>query len=233
MINPAIDLNQCKEELKSHSRIQIENFLSDNMAEELRVCLLNDTPWDLTYYGGERGEKISHQDLQKMDQQSLLALIDKIVNCSPNEYQFLYESYMIVTAYLEGRNQGHLLHKFLEVINSSNFLQSFRTITGDNSILKVDAQATRYSKGHFLKEHIDADSDQGRRYAYVLNLTKNWIPDWGGLLHFNSNNKVVDTMVPRFNTLNIFEVPQEHFVSSVTGYAGEERISITGWMYNK
>jgi len=233
LINPNIDLSPYQSQLKEHSRIVINNFLVSDIAEQLRDCLLNNTPWDLAYFDDGHGVKLTNSERYNIGDHDLNRKIEQIKNCSPNEYQFLYDSYMIVTAYLEGRNKGHLLHQFLEAINDQPFLLAMKNLTQETGLLKIDAQATRYAKGHFLKEHIDADSIEGRRFAYVLSLTKNWLPDWGGLLHFNNNNQVIETITPQFNTLSVFEVPQEHFVSSVTGYAGEQRISITGWMYNK
>ena len=233
IINKNLDIAHYQNLLTLNSRVQIPDFLNPDIANSLRLCLLNDTPWDLTFFEGGKGNKLTPKDIAEMSDQDISEKINGIINCSPTEYQFLYDSYMIVTAYLEGRNQGHLLHQFLEAINSPTFLDVMKRLTSDPSLLKLDSQGTRYAKGHFLKEHIDADSNEGRRFAYVLNLSKNWKPDWGGLLHFNNEDIVIDTLMPKFNSMSIFEVPQKHFVSSVTGFAGEHRISLTGWMYNK
>ena len=81
--------------------------------------------------------------------------------------------------------------------------------------------------------HNDDHTDEGRRMAYVLSLSENWNPDWGGNLHFVEEDKMVDSFSPTFNTLSIFEVPQQHYVSMVTPFAGGPRLSITGWMYAK
>ncbi|MFT5451231.1 MAG: SM-20-related protein [Enterobacterales bacterium] len=233
IINNTVDLSIYHDVLKEQGRVQIDNFLTTEAAEDLAHCLLQETPWDLTYFEDNKGSKMTSEELANFDKALIEKKINEIKGCKPDEYQFLYESYMIVTAYLERRNPDLLLHRFLEQINAPYFLGTMKKITGDNSILKMDAQATRYSKGHFLKEHNDEDSTKGRRFAYVLSLTREWHPDWGGLLHFSDNGKVIDTFMPKFNVLNIFTVPQTHFVSSVAEYAGDQRISLTGWMLNK
>ena len=37
-------------------------------------------------------------------------------------------------------------------------------------------------------------------------------------------------LLPRFNCLNLFAVPQPHSVSLVAPWAGHVRISVTGWL---
>nr|WP_240902836.1 2OG-Fe(II) oxygenase family protein [Caulobacter sp. SLTY] len=91
--------------------------------------------------------------------------------------------------------------------------------------------ATRYLPGHFLTAHDDAAPGKHRLYAYVLNLTARWRADWGGILMFlDEEDHVAEGYTPSFNALNIFRVPQRHAVSMVAPYAGEPRLSITGWI---
>jgi Rps23 Pro-64 3,4-dihydroxylase Tpa1-like proline 4-hydroxylase len=71
----------------------------------------------------------------------------------------------------------------------------------------------------------------GRRAAYVLNLTPEWRPDWGGLLQFyDAMGNVSRAFTPGFNVLNIFRVPQPHSVSWVTPLAAAPRYAVTGWL---
>ena len=62
-------------------------------------------------------------------------------------------------------------------------------------------------------------------------MTPHWRAEWGGLLLFHDDSG--DTrrgLVPRFNCLNLFAVPQSHSVSQVATYAGATRLSVTGWL---
>ena len=65
----------------------------------------------------------------------------------------------------------------------------------------------------------------------MINLSRDWLPDWGGLLQFldPAERRVVDTFVPLWNSLSLFRVPQPHVVSLVAPWAGSPRYSITGW----
>ena len=103
-------------------------------------------------------------------------------------------------------------------------------MSGISTIAGADGQATLYVPGHFLNAHSDQIQGHKRRVAYVLNMSKNWDPDWGGLLQFYGPEKSVDQVfVPRFNSLSLFTVPQEHAVTAIAPYAPVGRFAITGW----
>ena len=105
------------------------------------------------------------------------------------------------------------------------------TLTGDPRCAYADAQATRYRPGDFLTAHDDDVAGKKRLYAFVLNFTPAWRPDWGGLLAFHdADGHVSEAYTPTFNALNIFRVPQQHAVTQVASFAGAERLSITGWI---
>ena len=116
-------------------------------------------------------------------------------------------------------------------LNSEPFLAFVRALTGDPRCAYADAQATRYRPGDFLTAHDDDVAGKHRLYAYVLNFTPSWRPDWGGLLAFHeADGHVSEAYTPSFNALNIFRVPQLHAVTQVASFAGAHRLSITGWV---
>ena len=138
---------------------------------------------------------------------------------------------MMVKAVRDGRDPGLLLHAVLDFLNSVDFLSFASWLVMDSRITSTTAQATRYRPGHFLTRHEDKDLHQDRAYAYVINLTKNWRADWGGLLQFeNEQGDVTQTFVPHWNSISIFKVPQSHIVSLVSQFATEDRMAITGWL---
>lgn len=119
----------------------------------------------------------------------------------------------------------------LDFLNGPDVLAFARAVTGDDRIDFADAQATRYRPGHVLTGHDDAAEGKNRLYAYVLNLTREWRPDWGGLLAFEgADGHVEEGFVPAFNALNIFAVPMRHAVTQVASFAPRDRLSITGWL---
>jgi Rps23 Pro-64 3,4-dihydroxylase Tpa1-like proline 4-hydroxylase len=103
-------------------------------------------------------------------------------------------------------------------------------ISGRTDINSADAHFTRYTPGQYLTRHTDNIASEGRRIAYVMSFTKDWHPDWGGLLHFYEPNGLPrDCWAPVFNSLNLFDVRHTHSVSYVTPFARNPRLSLTGW----
>jgi len=119
----------------------------------------------------------------------------------------------------------------LDFLNGPAFIGFVRAVTGDDRIDFADAQATRYRPGHVLTGHDDAAEGKNRLYAYVLNLTRDWRSDWGGLLAFEgADGHIEEGFAPAFNALNIFAVPMRHAVTQVASFAPRDRLSITGWL---
>ena len=102
------------------------------------------------------------------------------------------------------------------------------------NIVRADAQATRYIPGSFLRKHNDMNQENTRQVAYVLNFTKDWQADWGGLLQFlDADGRVEETYFPVFNSLTLFRVPMWHDVSYVPPWTPSARYAITGWAMNR
>jgi Rps23 Pro-64 3,4-dihydroxylase Tpa1-like proline 4-hydroxylase len=115
-------------------------------------------------------------------------------------------------------------------LNTPAFLDLVRSLTGIEGIARTNGQATCYSRGHFLTVHTDIVPAEERLAAYVLSFTKNWNPNWGGILEFyDAGGNVSEGLLPLFNAISIFEVPQAHAVTFVAPYAMWPRFSITGW----
>jgi SM-20-related protein len=145
-------------------------------------------------------------------------------------FQYVFDRLRLGRARMQGLAIPQALYDLHALFNGPAFLDFARRLAGDDRIAYVDAQATRYLPGHFLNGHNDEHEINGRLYAYVLNLTPVWRPEWGGLLMFtDARDEVVEAFTPRFGTLNLFRVPQDHFVSMVSVFAPAPRHSITGW----
>jgi SM-20-related protein len=148
-----------------------------------------------------------------------------------NDYGFVYSQYPVLTSYQEQWQSGGPHEALMELINDEPFMNLIREITGIPELVKADAQATLYGPGQFLAMHDDSHVAEGWRIAYVLNLcAEDWRPDWGGYLNFyDDDGDVVQGFRPRFNTLNMFQVPQRHNVTYVPPFAPVARYAITGW----
>jgi len=238
MIDPHLDPAPWRQRLHREGRVQVDAFLQPAAAERLRTCLLTEVPWTLALRDAGGARTLDHATYSAMDDAAIAALLTRTARVSgdhaasaESRFRFAYDSYMMVRAYQEGRDPGLLLHRVLELFNSPEYLAFMHALTGDTRIRRVNAQATRYRRGHFLRYHTDINSSEGRLYAYVLNLSHDWHADWGGLLQFiDGDGRVVDSFLPRWNTLSLFAVPAGHAVSLVAPWAGQDRLAITGWL---
>lgn len=223
-------------QLHSHYLIQnqhlkISNFLNEDFAKRLSNCLENEVDWGLACrINGEPKSFLNTADIQNLEQPTL----EKLQSQLSEEFQFVYNTYMMVTAYIEKRDPEHFLNQVLEWLNYPDTLDYFKRLIKNPHLKKINAQATRYLPGHFLTQHNDEHKEEGRLYAYVLGISKDWNPDWGGLLHIlNKQGEITKTIIPEYNSLSIFKVPQNHFVSHVSPLAKNQRLGITGWLLSK
>lgn len=227
MINNDLDPAQARRELHARGRVQVRDFLQPDAAERLHACLRDDVPWHVA----ERGRP--NRPAPAFGQPDP-ALDDAYARAASDGFHFAYDRYLMVEALKEGRDPDLLLHAVVPFFNGPEFLEFIRWFGNDPAINMVGAQATRYRPGQFLRQHDDRHEDEGRRYAYVLNLSRDWEADWGGLLQFvDARGSVVETFVPRFNSLSLFKVPYAHLVTPVAPWAREPRLAITGWWHAK
>ncbi len=230
MLNPALDLRSLAEEFSRKNRIQIHDLLVPEAAEALYRCLEDQVPWGLAYIDGEKNKLLAAEEVARYTASDWALLDQRVQVRGPDKFQFLYNSYMMITAYKERRDPNSILHRMVEWINSPAYVQLLRAVTGVANIQGADAQATRYMPGHFLRKHTDQVNNQYREVAYVINLTKDWQADWGGLLQFvEEDGTVTETYLPTFNSLSLFRVPMWHHVNLVTPAATRARYAITGW----
>jgi Rps23 Pro-64 3,4-dihydroxylase Tpa1-like proline 4-hydroxylase len=205
--------------------VQIPAFLQAGMAEDVHQCLATQVPWS-TAVNGDPDRPLEPGSDQERE------VLASAQARARDGYQFCYDRYLMAKAMKAGADTGHLLHAMMMFMNDAQFLCFARYLSGDPQLRLVSAQATRYRPGQFLRHHTDRKEDDGRRFAYVINLSRDWQADWGGLLHFTGDDgRIVDTFIPHWNSLSLFKVPTGHFVSQVAPWALNDRLAITGWWH--
>lgn len=237
-VNSAIDTAPLAEEFARKRRIQVRNVLTTPTAQALRKALTELTPWGLAMQAGD-GEPRDFrvEELREQAGAAKAQALSKTVHAAAQRghYAFLYGRYPMVRAYQEEWNPGGLHDVLIEHINTEPFLQLVREVTGFDDLIKADGQATLFGRQHFLGLHQDLQVDEGWKVAYVLNMTVDgWRPDWGGyLLFYDDDGDVIEGFMPRFNTLNLFAVPQHHSVTFVPPFAPQGRVAISGWFRDR
>jgi Rps23 Pro-64 3,4-dihydroxylase Tpa1-like proline 4-hydroxylase len=231
MLNPALDRAVLAKRYRAKQRIQIRDVLAGEAAKDLLAILAKGTEWSLVYREADgHVEVLSQTQMQQLPQEDRARRINGIYQRARNEFSFIYQANLMADRYAAGIEPSHPLHRVFEYLNGAQFMGLIRDVTGIESIARADAQATLYAPGHFLSNHDDKIGGHKRRVAYILSMTPDWNPDWGGILQFyDGENGIEDAFVPRFNALSLFTVPQSHAVSYVAPFAEPRRIAITGW----
>jgi SM-20-related protein len=229
--NSTFEVENLSRAFASSHRVQIHNFLSSAEAEGLQTGLAARADWRHVINGEKQVFETSAEQMSVMPSAERALLDQAIFAAATDGFQFRYDTIRVADEEAQRLASATALDQFALFMNSAKALQFFRRISGQDDICFADAQATRYRAGDFLTRHDDNVPGKDRALAYVLSLSRHWKAEWGGLLLFNDpDGGIAEAVVPRFNSLTVFAVGQPHSVSYVAPYAGEPRLSITGWL---
>ena len=215
--------NELKEKFQLTKKVQIQEILMNEVAELLLKYAQTQKNWILASgYDSMKYEKMVNKVNEKANENQIRNIQNKFKN---DQFSYVFHRTM-------NNNQPSFLEFNLRKHMSSNeFINFLNEITNLNLTKLNTLFLSKYKGGNFLSPHCDKGNG---RLAFVLNLTKNWKPQYGGILHFLNNEKteIVQSYNPIFNNLMLFEVPENgipHFVSHVVPYIKQERYAITGW----
>ena len=216
--------------------VRIENYLAQDTAEQFHQQVVklaqNTQDWHMaTLVEGKAFIAKVNDYLGQPPQERSLFIAQLLRYAQQNDFQYFYEFIRLLGG---NASPSEALTELTKTIGSTQNVDILKQVVGDPSIEQIDAQLTCYKPGHFLKHHCDEgfQSPRQRKVAYVLGLSKDWQPDWGGLLHFqNGQGKIIESLIPTFNCITLFTVPTPHFVSQVTNYCPQPRFSVTGWLW--
>ena len=231
MLNPDLDTDMLATKYREDGRVRITDVLEPAIAARIRSCCKSNVPFNYVAHVDGKNLSISRDEMAQFDQQQLSEFQRKILDAAADGIGFFYCGYLMSQKRDDTDDENmQFLHSVFDYLNGDEVLSFIRAITGNDEIRSADAQYTRYTPGHFLTRHRDENSNQRRRVAYVLSLSENWHPDWGGLLQFFEDDGTPrDAWAPQFNALSLFDVRHVHSVTFVTPFAREPRLSLTGW----
>lgn len=107
-------------------------------------------------------------------------------------------------------------------------LQTFLSgIVGDANAKVSAAHVTRYRPGDY-SGGIEGAPAPSALAAFTIDFSQQWDIDWGGLhLFVGEDGNIAQGLMPEFNALTIFKLPQENFISQLTPNA-RERLGLVG-----
>jgi len=232
MLNKSLDLDVLRGDFAASGRVRIPDFLAPEFAEQTATLLETGIPWKVAFRRGGEAVSMSEAEFAALGPEQQQQLLGAILQQASTEFQYLYSYYKLADAYQDFKDDSLFLFRLTEFMASEHFLGFGGAVSGMEGIKGITLQATRYVGGQFLTRHDDAE-DPKRLVAFVLGLTREWKPGWGGVLQVtDENGDIVESYVPRFNSMVMFKVPLMHCVSYVAPFALAPRHSLTGWFTN-
>lgn len=217
--------------LARDGHVRIGNVFAEKTAQALHDHLASEVEWWRAVNRGDQTWDLGPESLAALTGEREREFLAHVHQGARDGFQFLFDSARVADAPEDRRARGLLLDRLVEAMNHPTSLTTFRALTGDPRVQLVDGQATRYLPGHFLTAHDDGNAGKNRIAAWVLGLTPQWRTDWGGLLQFHAaNGDVTRALLPSFNAIHLFRVPQVHSVSLVAPFAAAPRYAVTGWL---
>jgi len=230
-LNPDLDPDRMRATFLRHGRIHIQDVLKEASAQALHGLMVRERLWMCSTIGGGTVADVPVEMLDAMTPAQSAQFIALAHGEARDGFHYMFDSLRVTDPIEKGETPPGAYMPLFDFLNGPEFLGFIRALTGDLRPIYADSQATRFLPGHYLTRHDDQKSTASRLYAYVLNLTPRWRPDWGGLLNFyDEDDHVSEAFTPKWNALNLFRVPQAHAVSFVAPFAGAARLSITGWV---
>lgn len=217
--------NVYAQELDDKYIIRLPDFMEETVANEVFASLLNyPAKWYTHAIYPDECLKVVYLDIGSENVNKYVDYARSIADRGFFAYSFKrtfhnhYDTCFCFSCRLRATFESREVHKILSKITG-------KKVTGLGETF-----VSKYERGDFLTIHHDKNKGS---YAFILSLTKDWCPAYGGLTHFydSESNTIYKTLVPCFNTLTIFKLSPEkqidHFVSEVTG--PNSRITYTGW----
>jgi hypothetical protein len=223
----ADSINSYRQAFESHpcNLVVVENFLNEDVAVSLSNFVNNEAEFE-TFYG-------LYSKMENNDNNSPLAGEAEWLAADEADKFFKLRRFVRLSPQKKlTRNFASYL-SFLAAFKNPKFKRFFEQITG--LALNLNSETYHffsYQKGDFLRAH----SDDGKNYllAFIIYLTQNWEPQFGGQLNVKKPDGDIIKLEPKFNSLVLFDVTArtEHWVSVVEDCVGDRsRSTFSGWMH--
>lgn len=211
-------------------RVRLAELLVEADAEWLCTALEGRDDWWQLINMADGVTELDRAARARMSARRRAALDSRVFERARTTFQYRYEALKVPVEAADVALPDDPLAAFARLARSREMLDLLGAVIGEADLAFVDGQATAYGVGDFLTAHDDDVSGRNRAAAVVLGLTRRWRYDWGGILLFPKPDGSLAGLVPGFNTLDLFAVPQVHSVSLVSPVAPVRRYAVTGWL---
>ena len=223
-MNKDLSIDELASSFSENGIVRISSFLQDESAAKIRDFLQQNVDYQNAFFVDGSNREASDKEISDLPFDTRQQLYRGIHQSAAKGVGFLYGKHQILD------ESPEYLKNTLSFLNTTKILELVSSITQNINLNYADGQATRYRSGDFLTRHTDNIPGETRQIAYVLGMTENWHPDWGGLLQFfQQNGEPTNSWSPEYNSLTLFDVKKIHSVTSIAPFTERNRYSITGW----
>jgi len=235
IVNPNLNLEELQKTFNEKGYVVVDNYLKEDIAEQLYQFFAYDMPpewWSVATFPAEGQDGVEYNRNIVENEESIINA-RKYAEEAFGQDLFSYAFHRTLEDHYEDCTCDEC--QLRKIMDSKETYDIISKITDLKIISANELFAACYVPGDFLSPH--QDSPNGI-IGFVLQLTKDWKPQYGGLLHFlNDEGTIVENIeVPKFNSLTMFLLPKDkgklHYVSHVNPGVKEIRLSFTGWFRN-
>jgi hypothetical protein len=219
-----IDIQKYYELLQKDNIITISNVISDKCLSALKYEMEKYKWWSYAIMPNNNDWCPNYFNIQDE------TLIERFIECENILERGCY-------AYRFKRDIGNhydtcncIACSLYDTIGSFPITDFLCKVTGARNMIPGEMFISNYSKGDFLTNHHDKNKGD---IAVTFSFTDNWIPEYGGILHFCDDKKnIYKSVVPKLGDVNIFRLKpglNNHFVSTVN--VNKNRYTLLAWYY--
>lgn len=201
--------NKYQNDLQTKGYTVIDNFLPEDLAEELNEIYLAENESNWNFMDQTRDSHYGHvfktnNPLLPKEGESYKAKFWRSENLESNK-------------------------RFNKIFNN-NFKDKIKQYSNID-LQEFDSRCYRLKQGDYYRLHIDDYAGDINSIYYVNN---NWKWDWGGILHVcdHENEEYIQPIFPKFNRLVLLhnkKFRSPHFISQVSEFALNPRFSIVSF----
>jgi hypothetical protein len=229
-LNPALDVAALAAAYARDRRVRVAGLLAEQGLADLYWSLADRDDWWQLINTPDGVVELDDEGRAGLAPERLAEIEAQVAEGLRSGFQYRYRGLRVPRSN-DAERAADPLAAFSRLMAGAEMVDLLRAITGFEGVAFTDGHATAYGPGDFLTGHDDDVAGKDRIAAYVFGLTPRWRLEWGGLLLFHGRDEAsVVGQVPRFNTLDLFAVPQRHSVSMVAPAAPVRRFAVTGWL---
>lgn len=219
-----------QQDFEENGRCSIQPILSEDDAEAFERFLIEYADW--ARIRGLRNQRFDIPPGTDLSADPQLAedhrqIEQAIASDASKSFALLYDAIPMTPDTLP-QSPDNPLVALRDAMNAPQVFEWMKRLSGEAHITGTEIQATKFGAGDFLSTHHDGPNID-RKIAAVLGLSRDWSVDWGGNLLFLCADDGLQGIIPGFNRLDLFAVPQFHCVSAVSRAAPRPRLAVSGW----